>query len=86
MADVKPIIEESWKEILSEEFKSSYFADIKDFLVEEKKKYIVYPPGFQIFSAFNYTPFNDVKVVIIGRILITEKGRLMDYAFLLTTE
>jgi uracil-DNA glycosylase len=81
MADVKPIIEESWKEILSEEFKSSYFADIKDFLVEEKKKYIVYPPGFQIFSAFNYTPFNDVKVVIIGQDPYHGKGQANGLCF-----
>jgi len=36
-------------------------------LVEEKKKYPVYPPGSQIFAAFNHTPFNSVKVVILGQ-------------------
>ena len=40
---------------------------LKHFLIKEKKEYCVYPPGHQIFSAFNHTPFNKVKVVIIGQ-------------------
>jgi len=67
MTEVNPTIDESWKEVLINEFKSPYFANLKQFLVEEKKKYIVYPPGTRIFSAFNYTPFDKVKVVIIGQ-------------------
>jgi len=81
MADVKPIIEESWKEILSEEFQSSYFADIKSFLIEEKKMNIIYPPGPQIFSAFNHTPFNNVKVVIIGQDPYHGKGQANGLCF-----
>lgn len=60
-------IHESWKNELSKEFESEYFKNLKAFLVEEKKKHIVYPPGNQIFSAFNHTPFEAVKVVIIGQ-------------------
>jgi uracil-DNA glycosylase len=67
MAEVNPTIDESWKEVLLNEFKSPYFAQLKQFLVEEKKKYTIYPPGPRIFSAFNYTPFDKVKVVIIGQ-------------------
>lgn len=67
MTEVNPTIDESWKEVLINEFKSPYFANLKQFLVEEKKKHIVYPPGNRIFSAFNYTPFDKVKVVIIGQ-------------------
>jgi uracil-DNA glycosylase len=40
---------------------------LKNFLVEERKKYIVYPPGKLIFSAFNHTPFHTLKVVILGQ-------------------
>jgi len=50
-----------------EEFESSYFITLKEFLVEEKKKYVVYPPGKLIFNAFDKTPFDKVKVVIIGQ-------------------
>lgn len=64
---VNPQIEESWKEVLMEQFQQEYFTKLKEFLVEEKKKNVVYPPGPMIFNAFNYTPFNDVKVVLLGQ-------------------
>ena len=67
MPNIKPQIESSWKEILEEEFKAPYFVALKQFLVEEKKKHIIYPPGDQIFSAFNFTPFDKVRIVIIGQ-------------------
>lgn len=67
MPNISPQIESSWKEILKEEFKSPYFAALKQFLVQEKIKETVYPPGNQIFSAFNFTPFENVRVVIIGQ-------------------
>ena len=67
MTKVAPVIEESWKEILNQQFESDYFVQLKQKLLEEKKQYVVYPPGSQIFSAFNYTPVNNVKVVIIGQ-------------------
>lgn len=67
MASVKPVIDESWKEILTDQFSAPYFAELKAFLVEEKQKYPIYPPGSQIFNAFNFTPFNKVKVVILGQ-------------------
>ncbi|MGZ4047783.1 MAG: uracil-DNA glycosylase [Bacteroidia bacterium] len=60
-------IDDSWKKVLKNEFEAPYFSALKAFLVEEKKKYVVYPPGKQIFSAFNHTPFDKVKVVIIGQ-------------------
>jgi uracil-DNA glycosylase len=67
MQSINPQIEESWKNILREEFESQYFTDLTDFLREEKKIYTIYPPGPNIFSAFNHTPFNRVKVVILGQ-------------------
>lgn len=67
MEKINPAIEESWKNILKAEFEMPYFGELKQFLVEEKKKFVVYPPGALIFSAFNHTPFNKVKVVILGQ-------------------
>jgi uracil-DNA glycosylase len=67
MASVNPAIEESWKQRLADEFSASYFAQLKAFLVEEKRRHKVYPPGSQIFNAFNFTPFEKVKVVILGQ-------------------
>ena len=64
---IDPDIEESWKEKLSEEFAKEYFFSLRSFLLEEKSKYKVFPPGLLIFNAFNLTPFEKVKVVIIGQ-------------------
>ncbi len=63
----KPDIEKGWYEALRQEFESPYFAGIKTFLIEEKRKYVVYPPSHLIFNAFNRTPFDKVKVVILGQ-------------------
>lgn len=67
MEPLDPQIHPSWKEALKDEFASEYFRDLKDFLVEERQKYRVYPPGPRIFSAFNRTPLDQVKVVILGQ-------------------
>lgn len=61
-------IEESWKQQLQEEFSKEYFARIVSFLKKEKEAgKIIYPKGSDLFNAFNYTPFDTVKVVIIGQ-------------------
>lgn len=61
-------IEESWKSALAGEFGKPYFASLVRFLHEEKaagKK--IFPPGSQIFKAFELTPVSQVKVVILGQ-------------------
>jgi uracil-DNA glycosylase len=64
--DVK--IEASWKEVLADEFKKPYFKQIAQHLKTEKEQgKIIYPPGSQIFHAFEATPFDKVKVVILGQ-------------------
>ncbi|KAA9036658.1 uracil-DNA glycosylase [Ginsengibacter hankyongi] len=61
-------IEESWKEVLKEEFDKVYFQQIVTFLKAEKSAgKIIYPPGPLIFNAFNKTPFNKIKVVLLGQ-------------------
>jgi uracil-DNA glycosylase len=67
MESIKPAIEESWRKVLHDEFNKSYFVDLKGFLIEEKKKFRIFPPGSLIFNAFNHTPFDRVKVVFIGQ-------------------
>jgi uracil-DNA glycosylase len=61
------IIEESWKVHLKNEFSKSYFNDLIQFVKADYKTHKCYPPGNQIFSAFEYCSINDVKVVIIGQ-------------------
>jgi uracil-DNA glycosylase len=67
MEKIVPVIEDSWKEELIDEFQKPYFLTLKDFLKDEKAHHTVYPPGNLIFNAFNKTPFNKVKVVLLGQ-------------------
>jgi uracil-DNA glycosylase len=67
VSNINPVIEESWKKVLIDEFQKPYFKQIKQTLVEEKSKYRIYPPGNLIFNAFNQTPFDNVSVVILGQ-------------------
>lgn len=67
MSQINPQIDESWLKELKEEFEAPYFKELKAFLTEEKKTHTIYPPGPQIFSAFNHTPFDKVKVVVLGQ-------------------
>lgn len=61
-------IEDSRRKLLQEEFEKPYFSAIKTFLQQEfDKGYIIYPQGKYIFNAFNLTPFDQVKVVILGQ-------------------
>lgn len=64
--DVK--IHESWKNILQQEFDKPYFGELVEFLHREKReKKTIYPPGPKIFNAFDLTPFENVRVVILGQ-------------------
>ncbi len=67
MEPINPVIEESWKQQLAEEFQKPYFHSLRNFLIMEKKQHRVFPPGALIFNAFNLTPFNRVKVVLLGQ-------------------
>lgn len=67
MASIEPKIDSSWGKILNEEFHKPYFSQLKDFLREEKTKYAVFPPEEMMFNAFNLTPFDQVKVVVLGQ-------------------
>ncbi|MDR1673778.1 MAG: uracil-DNA glycosylase [Bacteroidales bacterium] len=78
---MKPQIEESWYEVLAGEFEQPYFAALKSFLVEEKSKYAVYPPGALIFNAFDRTPFRSVKVVLLGQDPYHGKGQAHGLCF-----
>ncbi len=63
--DVK--LDASWKEVLKNEFEKDYLKMLTDFVRNEYKTKTIYPPASKIFSAFDYTPFDDVKVVLIGQ-------------------
>ena len=57
----------SWKEVLMNEFEKDYFKKLTDFVQNEYNTKTIYPPQSEIFSAFDFTPFENVKVVILGQ-------------------
>ena len=63
--DVK--IEDSWKQVLQEEFDKEYFSKLTDFVRNEYATKKIFPPASLIFNAFNLCPFDKVKVVILGQ-------------------
>lgn len=81
MHKINPVIEESWKSVLFDEFNADYFLRLKAFLKEEKSNNIVYPPGSKIFAAFDFTGFDNVKVVILGQDPYHGKGQAHGLCF-----
>ncbi|RBP41616.1 uracil-DNA glycosylase [Garciella nitratireducens] len=61
------ILKNDWKELLQEEFKKDYYLKIREFLKREYKTKTIYPDMYDIFNALHYTPYKDVKVVILGQ-------------------
>lgn len=75
-------IENSWKEALQSEFDKPYFAELVRYLHEQKREgCTIYPPGPQIFKAFELTPVDDVKVVILGQDPYHGPGQAMGLSF-----
>ena len=75
-------IEQSWKDALAPEFEKPYFADLVRFLHQEKDAgQTIYPPGSQIFRAFELTPLPQVKVVILGQDPYHGPGQAMGLSF-----
>lgn len=81
MVQVEPNIEATWKNNLNEEFKSQYFSELKEFILDEKSKHTIYPPGPLIFNAFHLTPFDKVRVVILGQDPYHGKGQAQGLCF-----
>lgn len=75
-------IEESWRKILENEFKKPYFDKITQFLNQSRaENKIIYPSESLIFNAFNLTPFDKVKVIIIGQDPYHNPGQAVGLSF-----
>lgn len=74
-------IEEGWKRVLSDEFAKEYFAGLVGFVREAYGREKCYPPAGLIFSAFDRTPYENVKVVILGQDPYHEPGQAQGLAF-----
>ncbi|MAD98477.1 MAG: uracil-DNA glycosylase [Flavobacteriaceae bacterium] len=64
---MKVSIEQSWQKVLQEEFEKPYFKGLTEFVRNEYRSRICYPPGPKIFAAFDHCPFDQVKIVILGQ-------------------
>ena len=74
-------IEESWKRELGPEFESDYFRALAEFVRRAYRSGVCYPPGAFIFEAFNRTPLDKVRVVVLGQDPYHEPGQAQGLAF-----
>jgi uracil-DNA glycosylase len=77
--DVK--IDPSWKKLLNSEFEKEYFLNLAEFIKNEYSSNTIYPAGPLIFNAFNQTPFDKVRVVILGQDPYHGQGQAHGLAF-----
>lgn len=70
-----------WDEVLSGEFQKEYYQRLRRFLIEEYRTATVYPDMYDIFNAFKYTPYSDVRVCILGQDPYHEPGQAHGLAF-----
>lgn len=78
---MKPQIDQEWDAILHEEFEKPYIQALFNFLSNERNKHQVFPPESKLFDAFKRTPFDKVKVVIIGQDPYHQLGQANGLAF-----
>jgi uracil-DNA glycosylase len=62
-----PTISNSWQQVLAAEFKQPYFQKLQDFSIEERQTQTIFPSNADVFSAFELTPYENVKVLILGQ-------------------
>ena len=62
-----PDIPASWRHVLASEFTKPYWADLQAFVAQEREEHTIFPPADQVFTAFNLTPFENVRVFLLGQ-------------------
>ncbi len=75
------LTEAGWKKTLEDEFAKPYFSCLQDLINKEREEYVLFPPPDMIFNAFNLTPFESVKVVILGQDPYHGSGQAHGLAF-----
>ncbi len=74
-------LEASWHEVLKEELEKPYIQKLKSFLTEERKRAVVFPREEEVLKAFYYTPYSQVKVVIVGQDPYHKEGQAHGLSF-----
>ncbi len=74
-------LEESWKNLLADQFEAPYFQELKQILIREKQQFTIYPPGPEIFAALDACPVEKVKAVILGQDPYHNPGQAHGFCF-----
>lgn len=74
-------IPDSWLPVLGDEQEKPYYQELYRFVGEERRKYTIYPPGKDVFNALLYTPYEQVRVMIIGQDPYHQPGQAHGMAF-----
>jgi uracil-DNA glycosylase len=64
---MQPRLPPSWKAVLAEEFTKPYFQRLQEFVAVERETHTVYPPAEDVYNTFKYTPYDEVKVLLLGQ-------------------
>lgn len=78
---MKHILNNDWESLLEPEFQKDYYQKLRSFLKEEYSKQTIYPDMYDLFNALNYTPYHQVKVVILGQDPYHEPGQAHGLSF-----
>lgn len=78
---MKDILKGKWQELLKDEFEKPYYLELRKLLIAEYRNFDIYPPAEDIFNAFKYTPYEKVKVVILGQDPYHNPGQAQGLAF-----
>src|SRR4051812_14187218 len=79
--EVVEIASASNRSLLADEFEQPYFDKLEAFLAEERENHIVYPPEDEVFSALKLTPYDDVRVFLLGQDPYHDEGQAHGLAF-----
>ena len=80
-------LDSQWRQVIGDEFEKDYMLSLRDFLIQRKQQgAVIYPPSDQWFSAFNSTPFDNVRVVILGQDPYHGAGQAHGLCFSVTPE
>lgn len=74
-------IPDSWLPVLGDEQNKPYYQELYRFIGEERRKYTIYPPGQDVFNALRYTPYEGVRVMIIGQDPYHDEGQAIGLSF-----
>lgn len=81
MGKIMFYIKKNWYNLFQDEFEKDYFKSLQSFLNEEYSRKVIFPPEEKVFSALNYTPFDDVRVVILGQDPYINEGQAHGLCF-----